>query len=459
MMMIMSKMVRRGAATRRASDLAVRRGVRWLSGLSGRDAKVCAVLGSQWGDEGKGKLVDILAKDFDIVARFNGGANAGHTLVVDGRKFAFHLLPCGMLYEDKVNVIGNGVVLHVPTLLTEMAQLEEANIDSTLKISNRAHLLFDFHQIVDGAQEAGLGEANIGTTKRGIGPCYSSKASRNGVRVSDLVGDWDGFKAKYNKLLSDWQRTYDFEYDAEEELARFAEYRKILSPMAIDTVYYLNDALSTGKRVLTEGANAAMLDIDFGTYPYVTSSSTSIGGISTGLGIAPKHIETVVGVVKAYTTRVGAGPFPTEDVGAAGDHLAKVGHEFGTTTGRPRRCGWLDVPQLRYSAMLTGVTSINITKLDVLTGLDEVRLCTQYKLNGEALPLGLMPADLDHLGAVECVYETMPGWTEDITECTEFSQLPEAAKRYVQRLEELIGVPVSWVGVGPSRDAMLQLVQ
>lgn len=424
--------------------------------ISGYKSQVCSVLGAQWGDEGKGKLVDILAKRYDIIARFNGGANAGHTLVVGKDKFAFHLLPCGMLYEDKVNIIGNGVVLHVPTLFKELKSLHDVgmNTDGRLKISDRAHLLFDFHMLIDGGQEKKRGDANIGTTKKGIGPCYSSKINRNGIRVGELL-DWDHFEARYRGLVGDLQAQFKFEYDLEEELGRYKEYRDTLEPMIIDSVQYINEAHEAGKTILAEGANAALLDIDFGTYPYVTSSSTAAGGICTGLGIAPRKVDSTIGIVKAYTTRVGSGPFPTELECDVGEELRQVGREWGTTTGRPRRCGWLDIPVVRYSHFLNGYSSINITKLDVLDGLDEVKVGVAYVVDGKRLPNGQMPSTLSGLSKVEVEYETMPGWKTDISQIIEYDDLPAAAKNYLNRIEELLKVPVSWVGTGPGRDAMV----
>jgi adenylosuccinate synthase len=424
--------------------------------VSGYNSRVMAVLGAQWGDEGKGKLVDILAAHYDIVARFNGGSNAGHTLVVDGKKFAFHLLPCGMLYAGKINVIGNGVVLHTPTLLTELESLTEANIcfHDRLKISDRAHLLFGFHRIVDGMQESALKGKSIGTTGKGIGPCYSSKATRNAVRVGDLL-HWDSFEQKTRKLCADMQAMYgNFEYDIDAEIKMYKdEYLPFFQKnnMITDTVQYLDAAYREGKNILAEGANAALLDVDFGTYPFVTSSCTTAGGVATGLGMAPSKLDTTIGIVKAYTTRVGEGPFPTELHCDVGKELGSVGHEFGTTTGRPRRCGWLDLPVVQYSNILNAYSSINITKLDVLSGLKEIKLGTHYVIDGKELPLGAMPSTLDRLGAVKVKYETMPGWLSDISECSTFEQLPKEAQQYLNRIEELLGVPVSWVGTGPGR--------
>jgi len=415
---------------------------------------VCTVLGAQWGDEGKGKLVDILALKYDIIARFNGGANAGHTLVVGDKKFAFHLLPCGMLYPDKTNIIGNGVVLHIPTMLKELKSLDDAGIDyeGRLKISDRAHLVLDAHQIIDGLREKALGGKAIGTTKKGIGPTYSSKVTRNGLRVGDMFQD--GFHQKYCNLVHNLQEMYSFEYDMKEELERLDEYKGQIQDMVMDTVHFVNSSIRAGRTVLAEGANAALLDIDFGTYPYVTSSPTTAGGVCTGLGIPPTKIDSTIGVVKAYTTRVGAGPFPTELEDQVGQEMRDVGHEYGTTTGRPRRCGWLDVPVVQYGHMINGYQSLNITKLDVLSGLNTVKIGTKYKVNGETLPYGMMPSTLDGLARVEVEYEEMDGWMCDISEAQDFNDLPKNAQAYLRRIEELVGVEISWVGVGPGRTEM-----
>ena len=423
-----------------------------MSTITGENGKVAVVLGAQWGDEGKGKLVDILAEKYDIIARFNGGANAGHTLVVDGRKFAFHLLPCGILYSGKVNVIGNGVVLHVPTMMDELKALEEAGIDwsGRLAISNRAHILLDAHMIVDGRQETALAANNIGTTRKGIGPCYSTKAQRNGLRVGDLA-DFDNFSTRFRQLINDLGERRPFDYDVEAELNKYREYAKILKPMICDSAFFINQQLNEGKRILCEGANAALLDLDHGTYPFVTSSSTTIGGVSTGLGLPPRHFSSVIGVVKAYTTRVGSGPFPTELHDSNGEKLRAVGKEFGTTTGRPRRCGWLDIPVIKYSHLLNGYDSINITKLDVLTGINTIRIGIAYTINGKRLPDRYMPSTLIELSQVQVEYEDVPGWNEDISRCKTVNDLPINAKNYIKRITELSGIPVSWIGVGPGR--------
>eukprot|EP00455_Lapot_gusevi_P000522 TRINITY_DN10236_c0_g3_i2.p1 TRINITY_DN10236_c0_g3~~TRINITY_DN10236_c0_g3_i2.p1 ORF type:complete len:466 (+),score=198.38 TRINITY_DN10236_c0_g3_i2:76-1473(+) len=423
---------------------------------AGLDRKVCAVLGAQWGDEGKGKLVDVLAQKYDIIGRFNGGANAGHTLVVGGKKYAMHLIPCGILIPGKINVIGNGVVLHVPTMFKELDKLNDGGIDwkNRLLVSDRAHLLFDFHMTVDGLKESRSTTGGIGTTKRGIGPCYASKANRDGVRVVDLVNDFDAFATKYKTLAQNLMKQYDFQHNVQEELETYRKFREMVKPMVQNTSFYINSELRRGKTLLAEGANAALLDIDHGTYPFVTSSATASGGICTGLGIAPSKVDCTVGVVKAYTTRVGAGPFPTELNDSVGESIRAVGREFGTTTGRPRRCGWLDIPVVQYSHMLNNYTSLNITKLDVLSDLDEVKIGVAYKLNGKRLRPGQMPAALEDLKRVEVVYESMPGWKCDISKIRTFEELPEAARNYLKRIEELTKIPITWVGVGAGREDM-----
>ncbi|KAJ1446969.1 Adenylosuccinate synthetase [Pelagophyceae sp. CCMP2097] len=427
--------------------------------LSGAESQVTVILGAQWGDEGKGKLVDLLAGNVQIVARFNGGANAGHTLEVDGKKFAFHLLPCGMLRKGCKNVIGNGVVVHLPSLLSELASLEDPAALGRLVISSRAHVLLDSHQRIDGDLEAEKEGKALGTTKRGIGPCYASKANRNGLRFADLVGDPAALVAKLDALrkfqsihyvgASTWPVTED---DAELVALRAAT--EILRGCVVDTVTYVHDALDRGERVLAEGANAALLDPDFGTYPFVTSSSTTAGGVCTGLGVAPRRVDCVVGVVKAYLTRVGAGPFPTELFDKDGEFLQVQGREFGTTTGRTRRCGWLDAQMVRYSDALNGYSSINLTKLDVLTGLAKLKIATAYVVDGARLPKRYMPADLDELAKVTVEYQEYPGWVEDISKVSRFEDLPANAQGYIRAIEEHCGVPVSWVGTGPGRDDM-----
>lgn len=411
------------------------------------------VLGAQWGDEGKGKLVDILSQEYDVCARVAGGSNAGHTIVVDGIKYKFHLLPSGVLNKQATCVIGNGVVVHIPSFLKELDGLEASGIDykGRVFLSDRAHLVFDFHQEVDGALEMRLGRNKIGTTKKGIGPAYASKISRNGVRVGDL-GDWDYFEQRFRALAEHHMRSYEgLEINVEEELAFYKSVAERVSSMTVDTIDYTNQQYKEGKRILVEGANATMLDIDFGTYPFVTSSNPSIGSVLTGLGVSPRKLRGIYGTVKSYCTRVGEGPFPTEldtDVGI-GKHLSSVGAEYGTTTGRPRRCGWLDLPQLKYSVTINGFTALNLTKVDVLTGLKEIKLGVAYKCRGEYL--STMPASLSELEDVEVEYELLPGWDEDITKCKSFEELPVNCQKYIEKIEGIVGVPIRWIGVGPNR--------
>ncbi|KAI0076427.1 Adenylosuccinate synthetase [Panus rudis PR-1116 ss-1] len=422
---------------------------------------VSVVLGAQWGDEGKGKLVDILAAEADVCARCAGGNNAGHTIVVQQgpekvkTTYAFHLLPSGLINPNCVGVIGNGVVIHVPSFFAELDALQAQGLDCTnrLFVSDRAHLVFDFHQIVDGLKEVELGGSSIGTTKKGIGPAYSAKASRSGLRVHHLF-DHETFASKFRKIVEGRFKRYGyFEYDTEGEIQRYKTLADRLRPYVIDSVAYIHAALSSNKRILVEGANALMLDIDFGTYPYVTSSSTTIGGVCTGLGIPPKKIGKTIGVVKAYTTRVGGGPFPTEQLNDIGVHLQEVGHEYGTTTGRRRRCGWLDLVVLKHSCLINGYDALNLTKLDVLDYLDEIKVAVKYIVDGKELPG--FPADLGVLEKVNVEYVTLPGWKKSIASITSVSELPENCQKYVRFIEEFLGVPIEWIGVGPGRESMI----
>ncbi|RDX49838.1 Adenylosuccinate synthetase [Lentinus brumalis] len=425
---------------------------------------MCAtvVLGAQWGDEGKGKLVDILTADFDICARCAGGNNAGHTIVVPmgpekvNKTFAFHLLPSGLVNPKCTGIIGNGVVVHVPSFFDELEALEKEGLDCTgrLFISDRAHLVFDFHQIVDGLKEIELGGSSIGTTKKGIGPAYSAKASRSGLRVHHLF-DHDTFAVKFRKVVENRFKRYGyFEYDTEGEIKRYKALAERLRPYVLDSVVYIHKALSEGKKVLVEGANALMLDIDFGTYPFVTSSSTTIGGVCTGLGIPPKRVGTTIGVVKAYTTRVGGGPFPTEQLNDIGTHLQEVGREYGTTTGRRRRCGWLDLVVMKHSCLINGYDSLNLTKLDILDDLEEIKVAVKYLVDGKELPG--FPADLEVLAKVDVVYVTLPGWKKSIAAAKTVDDLPENCKKYIGFIEEFLGVPIEWIGVGPGRESMVK---
>lgn len=424
------------------------------------------VLGAQWGDEGKGKLVDILCDDVDVCARCQGGNNAGHTIVVNDVKYDFHMLPSGLVNPKCVNLVGSGVVVHLKSFFSELENLVSKGLDCSnrLFLSDRAQLVFDFHQRADGLREAelnGSGKA-IGTTGRGIGPTYATKAARSGLRVhhlvSDVPGAWEEFVVGYKRMLEGEQKRYGgFEYDADEELARFKEYRERILPMVVDAIPFMHDALAPGstKKVLIEGANALMLDIDHGTYPYVTSSNTGIGGVCTGLGIPPSKIGEIIGVVKAYTTRVGAGPFPTELLDKDGDHLQSVGAEFGVTTGRKRRCGWLDLVVVRHSTLINGYTKLNITKLDVLDDMPEIKVATAYKYKGVLQKN--FPANLSRLetSEIEIVYDTLPGWQKSTSSVRKYEDLPKEALEYLAYIEKFVGVPVGWVGVGPGREAML----
>lgn len=420
--------------------------------------EVLVVLGAQWGDEGKGKLIDMLTASYDILARAAGGANAGHTIVVDGVKYSFHLLPSGLLNRHATALIGNGVVLHVPKLMDELTALRDKglpNVDSRILISDRAHLLFDYHQIVDGLREVERGRGKIGTTGRGIGPCYSSKANRTNMRVGDLR-HFRAFPAAFRRSLASKHKRFNhFDYDVRAEIARYYEYAQTLEPNITDTVAVLNRAVSGGSHaVLIEGANAALLDIDFGTYPFVTSSNCTAGGVCTGLGMPPRAIDIVVGVVKAYTTRVGQGPFPTELHNELGQLLQKEGHEYGTTTARPRRCGWLDTFMLNYTHSLNGYTEICLTKLDVLSHFDTLKIGTGYVVRGRKMTY--YPASLSLLGEAEVEFLEMPGWKGvDISNVREFEDLPENAQAYVLQVEKLIGVPIRYIGVGPGREAVI----
>jgi len=421
-----------------------------------RLTQVAAVLGSQWGDEGKGKIVDLLGQKYDICARFNGGSNAGHSIKAEGIEFAFHLMPSGILNRQARCLIGNGCVVHLPSLFKELADLKSKGVDykGRVFISDRTHLVFTVHQTIDGLNEDDKSQTSIGTTRKGIGPAYCEKMNRTGVRAGDLR-DLHLFREKFTRIVNGIKKRFpSVDVDIEAEIKLYTGYAKELDEMLVDGVAWINKAHKEGKKILIEGANAALLDIDFGTYPYVTSSNPTIGGALTGLGLSHQKLGDVIGVVKAYTTRVGEGPFPTELHDAVGTALREVGHEFGTTTGRPRRCGWFDAVVVSYSNLLNGYTALNLTKLDVLTGLKDLKIAVAYKHKGEVLET--MPASLDVLSKVEVVYETLPGWSEDISKVTRFSELPENCQKYVNRIEQLVGVPIKWIGNGPQRDAMIE---
>ncbi|KAG1623153.1 hypothetical protein G6F46_000268 [Rhizopus delemar] len=420
-----------------------------------QQGQISVVLGSQWGDEGKGKLSDILCAEADICARCAGGNNAGHTIVVNGVKYDFHMLPSGLINPNCIALVGHGVVVHLPSFFEEKEKLEAKGLDceGRLLLSDRAHLVFDLHQKIDGLKEVELGRGSIGTTGKGIGPTYSSKASRSGIRVHHLF-QFEEFSARFRSMVENKRKRYgNFEYDVEGELERYKVLAERVKPYVVDTIPYLHEQIKAGKRILVEGANALMLDIDYGTYPFVTSSSTSIGSVCTGLGVPPSKISKVVGVVKAYCTRVGGGPFPTEQLNEIGEHLQTVGFEFGVTTGRKRRCGWLDLVVVNYSNMINGYTSFNLTKLDILDQLPTIKVAVAYHLDGKKLTS--FPADLDLLAKVEVEYVELPGWMTDISKCTKYEELPENAKKYISFIEEKTGVPVEWIGVGAGREAMI----
>ena len=382
--------------------------------------------------------------------------------MVGKTKYDFHMLPSGLVNPKCQNILGSGVVVHIPSFFEELENLEKKGLDcrNRLFVSSRAHLVFDFHQRTDKLKEAELSEnkKSIGTTGKGIGPTYSTKASRSGIRVHHLVSDdpdaWDEFKTRYYRLVhSRYKRYGEFEYDVEAELERYQKYREILKPFVVDSVNFIHKAIKDKKKILVEGANALMLDIDFGTYPYVTSSSTGIGGVLTGLGLPPTAIRNVYGVVKAYTTRVGEGPFPTEQLNEVGEKLQDIGAEFGVTTGRKRRCGWLDLVVMKYSTAINGYTSLNITKLDVLDTFKEIKVGVSYSYKGKKLES--FPEDLNVLKNVEVEYVTLPGWEQDITGIKKYSDLPENAQKYLKFIEDFLEVPIQWVGTGPARDSML----
>ena len=422
----------------------------------GISKNVDLLVGAQWGDEGKGKVVDILGSDVDVFVRYQGGANAGHTVVADGQKVVFHLLPSGMLYPGKLCVLGNGLVLDPEQFLNETSELYAKGQDrARLAVSPHAHVVMPYHKLLDRLQEEARGKGRkIGTTGRGIGPCYVDKYSRSGLRVEDLI-DPDKLRDRLTYILDEKNqiitRLYNqkpIAFDEVYEPAR--KWGEALAPYVDDTRALLRKAVDEGKHILLEGAQAALLDIDHGTYPYVTSSSTSAAGAFTGTGLAPSDLTRTIAVVKAYTTRVGEGPFPTEDFGDDGEKLRQNGGEFGATTGRPRRCGWLDIPGLRYSMELNGADVIALTKLDVLTGMGDIKVCTSYELDGGKITT--WPNDTRTLAEVKPVYETLPGWDDDITEAKTFEELPANAQAYVKYIEEKLSTPVALIGVGADRN-------
>ncbi len=414
--------------------------------------KIDILLGLQWGDEGKGKIVDVLTPEYDIIARFQGGPNAGHTLEFNNVKHILHLIPSGIFHKGKINIIGNGVVIDPAIFKTEVEKtgLAKEELVSRLFISLKSHLILPGHRMLDAASEMVKGEGKIGSTLKGIGPAYTDKAGRNGIRTGDILNK--DFASLYKKRLNDHLALLKM-YGAE---FRLADYEKgwfegvelMKEFTLINSEYYINDALTQGKRILAEGAQGTLLDVDFGSYPFVTSSSTIAAGACTGLGVPPRNTGEVFGIFKAYCTRVGSGPFPTELHDKTGELLRKQGHEFGSTTGRPRRCGWLDLPALKYAIMINGVTRLFMMKADVLTGLTSIRVCNSYTINGKAT--GEVP--YDHSAHITPDYMEMPGWSEDITGIREFGKLPRELQNYIGMIEDETGVPVSIISTGPDRE-------
>ncbi|KAG9229489.1 Adenylosuccinate synthetase [Amylocarpus encephaloides] len=417
------------------------------------------VLGSQWGDEGKGKLVDILTEKADLVARAQGGNNAGHTIYHNGKSYHFHLLPSGLMNPKCINLIGTGVVVHIPSFFKELAELEEKGLEKPRErifISDRAHLSLNVHALVDGLEEVELGGNSIGTTKRGIGPSYSTKAARSGIRVGDIF-----HKELFDRKIREIARAYKLRYgdlltyDVDRDIAKFDKYRIDLAPFVVDAVPLIASAEEKNARILIEGANALMLDLDFGSYPYVTSSNTGLGGIFTGLALNPRKVENIIGVVKAYTTRVGGGPFPTEDLTPeVGEKLQEVGREFGVTTGRRRRCGWLDLVVVKYSCQINHYTELNLTKLDVLDTFPSIKIAVGYK-DASGNDMG-WPADLSKLDNCEVVYETLEGWNTSTSKARNYQDLPSQARAYVNVIEKFCAVEVNYIGVGPGRDEVVE---
>lgn len=416
------------------------------------------LLGLQWGDEGKGKIVDVLTSNYDIIARFQGGPNAGHTLEFDGNKHVLHTIPSGIFHENAKNVVGNGVVIDPVIFAKELEKLAPygMNLADKLLISRKAHLILPTHRLLDAASEAAKGSKKIGSTLKGIGPTYMDKTGRNGIRVGDLeFSDWkDRYRQladKHLQMIENYHVALDFDLDSLEK-EFFAAVEVLTSLPLIDSEQYFVEAQKQGKKILAEGAQGSLLDIDFGTYPFVTSSNTTAAGACTGLGIAPNKIENVIGIFKAYTTRVGSGPFPTELFDADGETLGRVGNEFGATTGRPRRCGWIDLVALKYAITINGVTELNMMKADVLSGFEQIKVCTHYEYNGEKI--AHLPFDID-AKYVQPVYETLEGWHEDLTGIKSASDLPIALNHYIEYLEKHLEVPITVVSVGPDRTQTL----
>ncbi|UVI30303.1 adenylosuccinate synthase [Paenibacillus spongiae] len=413
------------------------------------------VVGTQWGDEGKGKITDFLAEGADVVARYQGGNNAGHTILIGNKKYKLTMIPSGIFNQNKVCVIGNGMVINPSALIDEINYIHENDFSTeNLKISDRAHVIMPYHLVMDGLEEERKGDNKIGTTRKGIGPCYMDKAARNGIRIADLM-DAEEFEPKVRRLVAEKNQVIQQVYggeplDADAIITEYLGFAETLRPYVTDTSVVLNDAIDAGQKILFEGAQGVMLDIDQGTYPFVTSSNPTAGGVCIGSGVGPSKIEQVIGVAKAYTTRVGDGPFPTELNNETGDWIREKGHEYGTVTGRPRRVGWFDSVVVRHARRVSGITGLSLNSLDVLTGLETVKICTGYKYRGEVIEY--YPASLKMLAECEAVYEEMPGWSEDITSVKTLEDLPATTRRYVERVSELTGIPIAIFSVGRNRE-------
>ena len=416
------------------------------------------VIGTQWGDEGKGKIVDYFSKDVEYVVRFQGGNNAGHTIKVEDQVYKLHITPSGVI-QGKIGVIGNGCVIDPDVLIKEIGELTKRGIKPKLLISDRANIIMPYHKILDGAEEKFLGDKKIGTTKRGIGPCYSDKISRNGIRAVDII-DRKTLSKKLDTILSIKRRIFDAyeideKLDKKEILETYTGFGEQLRDFITTTHVELNRVINSGKNILLEGAQGTMLDVEYGTYPYATSSHTIAGGASTGAGIGPKHIDDIVGIVKAYTTRVGEGPLPTELFDEVGKHLSEKGHEIGTTTSRPRRCGWLDLVVVKHSCMVSGITKLAITKLDVLDGLKAVKICTGYQLNGKKIDF--FPANIEQVIKCKPLYEEFEGWNKINTNSAKLADLPENAQTYLKFIEEELKTPIAVVSIGPGRKETIEV--
>ncbi len=422
---------------------------------------VTVLIGAQWGDEGKGKIADLLGAEADVVARYQGGANAGHTICWDDETFVLHLVPSGIFNENVDCVIGNGVVIDPAALIEEIRMIKEKGYDpeGRLFISHHAHLIMPYHKALDLAKERSRDAGAIGTTGRGIGPAYVDKYGRAGIRVVDLL-DPDSLRIKLRASIEEKNELLRSIYgeeglDVEKIIEEYVAFDELIDPYVTDTTYFLNDALKQGKHILAEGAQGSLLDVDFGTYPFVTSSHPTVGGCCTGLGLPPSSINRVLGIAKAYATRVGNGPFPTELLDPTGDRLRTIGHEFGATTGRPRRCGWLDLVALKYAVMINGMTEIAITKLDVLNSLPEIRVATAYRIDGKTTDR--FPSDFDKLERAEPVYETFGGWQTDIDTVSDWENLPAQVKTYLDFVSRQLGVPVRFVSTGPRRSETIRV--